>query len=96
MNDEEFARKEVCEILRFIIWQITEGKMTAEELESFQRIMREKLIVTASINDIACHCGQSESNVRNVINRHLIEKPHRTVMYNFLSFLRIRPKSWRK
>lgn len=54
------------------------------------------LEMDASIKDIATFFGQSEGNVRSTINRRMIDKPKRKVMYPFLKFLKIAPIKWLK
>lgn len=87
-------KKELCNVIEFLHWQVEHDKCTEEELESMKHVIEKELKVDATISDIAQHFQQSESNVRNVINRRMVDKPKRSVLYNFVSFLRIVPKNW--
>lgn len=92
----EEVKQEVIRILQFLQWQIKEGKCTDEELESIHKVLAKELKIDATIEDLAEHYGQSQSNVRNVIHRRMTEKPKRKVLFNFLKFSQIIPEKWKR
>lgn len=91
---EEIA-KEIKILLSFVCHQIDNGECTEEQLRSWHKMISDNIKVDATISELADFYDQSENNVRNVINRRMVEKPKRKVFYNFFSFSRIIPKSWR-
>lgn len=95
MEKKEFIKKQLCDIADFMKWQVQNGKCTEEEMRSIYGEIIKNVDIDATIEDIAQHYGQSESNVRNVISRKMAKKPKRKVLYNFAAFLHIIPKSWK-
>lgn len=59
------------------------------------KTMESNLIVREAADDFASYYGKTTGNVRNVINRRMIEKPVRRVYYSFDAFRRIVPNTWR-
>lgn len=88
--------KEIKLLLAFAYKQADDGSCTHESLVRMRNVLADALNVDASISDLSKHFGQSESNVSNVIARHMVSKPKRKVFYKFSDFLKIAPKSWVK
>lgn len=86
----------VLEILDFYRYKILSDKCTPEDLETIFDALDKNIISEASIKDIAEYYGQSESNVRNIASRKIIDKPKRRVFYNFAKFVQIVPVGWIK
>lgn len=95
-NDSEVIKKNLKDLFLFGIYKLDNNQCTPEELRSLERMAEGNLEMDASIKDIATFFGQSEVNVRSTINRKLLAKPKRKVLYPFLKFLKIAPESWRK
>lgn len=89
------VKDELKTILQFIEYQINEDKCTDDQIESWHKILSDNLKVDATISNISNFYGQSESNVRNVISRRMVEKPKRLVLYNWFKFTKIMPDSWK-
>lgn len=83
-------------ILDYLRWQVENDKCTMNTMESVYRAFSKNLEIDATVNDIATHYGKEQNLVRNVINRRMIDKPKRRVYYNFMKFINIVPKSWRR
>lgn len=86
----------LLEILDYYRYKILNDGCTQAEMKSLYKVLSENVTSQATIKDIADFYGQSESNVRNVICRNFVEPPQRRVHYNFHSFIKFVPKSWRK
>lgn len=87
-------KKIVLEILEYLRFQVENDKCTAAELRSIHDTLMSSVCVDSTIKDIAEHYGQSESNVRNAIARGYAGNPKRRVFYNFMQFVRCKPKNW--
>ena len=85
----------MAELLDFAATRARSGQMTLGEVNSLRDAMLENSDVMASVQELAEHYGQSEHNVRCVINRKMISKPVRKVYYSFNKFSKIVPKSWK-
>lgn len=86
---------ELAELLDFAATRARSGQMTLGEVNSLRDAVLENSDVMASVQELAEHYGQSEHNVRCVINRKMISKPVRKVYYSFNKFSKIVPKSWK-
>jgi hypothetical protein len=85
----------ILNILDYLRYQVANDKCTAEELRSFYEATAGNLDIDSTVRDMAEFYGQSDDNVKNVIKRHLVRKPKRKVLYNFLDILKFKPKSWK-
>lgn len=85
----------VLEILDFLRFKIENDKLTMEEMESISRTVESGLNLTGTIDDFARFYGKPKENVKVVINRKVLAKPSRHVLYPFRSFMKARPKGWK-
>ena len=92
---ENIAKKIALEYLAFLRYKIKNDLLTMEEIESLARMFEENLIVTGTVDDLARFHGQTRKNVYTVIERHMVEKPVRKVLYSFSAFRKARPSSWK-
>ena len=60
------------------------------------RAIREGGGIRATVRDLAGYYGQSENNVRHVINRNLLPAPERRVYHDFAAFRKRVPPGWTK
>ena len=90
---ENIAKKIALEYLAFLRYKIKNDLLTMEEIESLARMFEENLIVTGTVDDLARFHGQTRKNVYTVIERHMVEKPVRKVLYSFSAFRKARPSS---
>lgn len=89
----------ILEILDYLRYEVANDKCTPEQLKSIYKMSAENLKLRATSEDIAEFYGQTQSNVRNVLNRNYIPedcKPKRRVYYDFVWLTSVIPKSWRK
>lgn len=86
----------LSEIIGYIKYKVDNDLCTPEEIEAVSKMAMENLKLYGTIEDLAKFYEVPESNVRNTINRKMIEKPKRRVYYRFLSFMKIVPEKWRK
>lgn len=87
-------KKMLLDILDFYRYKLENDKCTQEDMKTVFSALSKDVVSETTTKDIAEFYGQSESNVRNVISRHLMEKPKRVVLYNFNSLLKFIPKRW--
>lgn len=88
-------RRELKLLIAFVSHQIDSGGCTEEQLKSWHKLLSDNLNVDATISELSEFYGQSESNVRNVISRRMVDKPKRRVFYDFFKFSKIIPKGWK-
>ena len=86
---------ELANLLEFTTQRARGGQMTLEEVQSWLDVLLERSIIWATVEELAAYYGQSEHNVRSVINRRYFGKPKRRVYYSFNQFSKIVPKSWK-
>lgn len=85
---------ELARILDFASERAKTGQMTLEEVHSWLEVLLERSTLWATVEELAAYYGQSEHNVRSLINRRYMGKPKRRVYYSFNQFSKIIPKSW--
>lgn len=86
---------ELAEILSFVADRARNGQMTLEEVNSWVDVILSRSTIWATAEELADFYGQSEHNVRCIINRRYLGKPKRRVYYSFNTFRKIVPKSWK-
>ena len=86
----------LCEFLDFLKFKVENDRLTADEVHSLVTSVVEGTDLYATAEELARFYGQSQHNVRCVINRKLLAKPQRRVYYPFSAFAKIIPDSWRK
>lgn len=91
---EKVCKKIVLEFLAFLRYKVKNDLLTMEEIESLARMFEENLTVLGTADDLARFYNQPRSNVSNVINRRMIEKPVRKLFYSFKAFRSVKPSSW--
>ena len=87
------AKQYLHELLDYTSYRLDHG-CTNSEADSLARVLEQALDLEGGIKDFADYFGVSESNVRTVISRKLIDKPKRRVYYPFQAFLKVVPPSW--
>lgn len=90
-NNKEFLKK----ILEFGIYQLDNNLCTPDTISSATKAAASTLIMDASIKELSDFFGVSEQSVKATINRKLIAKPKRKVVYPFMAFLKVVPDKWR-
>lgn len=86
----------LCEFLDYLKFKIENDRLTADEVSSLVHSVVSGCNLYATAKELAKFYDQSEHNVRCVINRKLLAKPHRRVYYPFAAFAKVIPESWRK
>jgi hypothetical protein len=96
MPDNKILVKRILsDFLGFLRYKVDNDKLTLEEEQAIVRIIEENLPLSGTSDDFARYYKQSPVNVRSVINRKMIDKPRRLVLYPFLKFSKIVPEKWR-
>ena len=90
------AKETLKEIFQFAIYKLDNNLCTPSEIESWVEAAENNLNMEASIPELARFFNVSEQLIRTTINRKLIAKPRRRVVYPFQSFLKVVPEKWRK
>ena len=89
------GKKILSEILSYYKYKVDNDLCTPEEMDSACKVLQENMEMYGTIEDFAKFFGVSESNVRAVISRKVLDKPKRRVFYRFQSLLKNAPASWR-
>jgi len=88
------AKESLKELFLFAIFKLDNGDCTPEEYKSWADAAMSNVDMQASIKELADFFGVSEHNVRSTINRKMLAKPKRRVVYPFKSFMEVAPESW--
>lgn len=95
--DKSKVKRYLKDVLSFMEYKIDHDECSLDEMVSIAEAISKSLDVRGTIKDMSEFYGQSESNVRNVLNRRpMPEKPVRQVTYRFGWFASMVPSSWRK
>lgn len=89
----------IIDTLKFWLYQIENGRCTAEEFKSIYESTVKNVETQATAQDIAEFYGQPEGNVRSLLSRKYIpneHKPKRKVFYPFNFIIRHIPSAWHK
>ena len=89
------AKALLSEILAFYKYKVDNNLCTPAEIESASKVLQENMEMYGSIADFAKFYGESEGNVRSTINRKLLAKPIRKVLYPFHKLIKVVPERWR-
>ncbi len=89
-------REALADSLGLISYKARTGQMTDEDVVIITRAIREGGGIRATVRDLAGYYGQSENNVRHVINRNLLPAPERRVYHDFAAFRKRVPAGWTK
>lgn len=90
------CKRIIVEVLDYLKYKVLNDDCTPEELRSISNTIGENLDINCTAKDLAEYYGQSQSNVRNVLNRNFMPKPKRKTYYSFSHFIKFIPKSWRR
>lgn len=90
------AKQYLRDILSYYLYKLDNNLCTMEEIRSVSDAIQENLEVNGTVKDFAKFYDQPEVNVRVAINRKLLAKPKRVVMYPFQKFAKVVSDSWRK
>jgi hypothetical protein len=88
------AKLLLSEILSFYKYKVDNNLCTPSEIESAAKVLQENMEMYGTIADFARFYDTSEQNVRTTINRKLIDKPKRKVLYPFHKFVKIVQSKW--
>ena len=89
------AKKYIDDLLGFYKQKLDAGECMPEELRSVADTATSNIECWATIEDIARFYNKTPNNVRVLINRKLLSKPRRKVLYSFTDFAKIVPDSWK-
>lgn len=90
------AKRYLKDLFKFGMQKLDDGTCSPDELRSVADTASKNISSWATIEEIARFYNQTPNNVRVVINRKLIMKPRRKVLYSFTDFAKIVPESWKK
>ena len=92
----ETCRDAIADFLGMLAHKARTGQLTDDDAAVLFRAIREAGGIRATVRDLAGFYGQSENNVRHVINRNLLPAPERRVYHDFSAFRKRVPASWTK
>jgi hypothetical protein len=93
-KDIQTMKKWLITLCDFFKYQLENDRCTAEEIRSFSNMVNGNLEVDATVEDMAGYFGQSEQNVRNVLNRHYGDRPKRRTLHSMWFAIRNAPAKW--
>lgn len=93
-ENEEKNTTLLLEFLDFLKYKIANGSLTKTEIDSIFNTFVENSSICGTIDDLARFYHQSPNNIKVVINRKLLSKPKRKVLYSFNDFAKVKPNSW--
>ena len=82
------------EFLDFIRFKIENDSLTVEDADSIARTIQCNLFLAGTTEDFARFYGKSKTNVTTVIDRKMLSRPKRAVLYSFNEFRCAVPSSW--
>lgn len=88
------AKKTLLEILDFYRYKVSNNLCTMAEMDSVLKTLENNMEISGTIEDFSNFYGASQSNVRAVISRKLLNKPKRKLFYPFHAFRKIVPSNW--
>ena len=94
-DNQKLVKRILSDFLGFLRYKVDNDKLTLEEEQAFVKLIEDNLPISGTSDDFAKYYRQSPVNVRSVINRKMMDKPRRMVMFSFLKFSRIIPEKWR-
>ena len=89
-------RDALADFLGMLAHKARTGRLTDDDAATLYRAIHDAGGIRATVKDIAGYYGQSENNVRHVINRNLLPAPERRVYHDFAAFRKKVPSSWTK
>ena len=94
-KDSNIWKRIILEILDFLRYKVENDKLTLSEAESIARAIESNLELSGTVDDLSKFYVQPRTNVSSTINRRMIKKPIRRVLYSFNEFRKIIPERWR-
>lgn len=95
-QDYELCKSVALEFLGFIEYQIENDNIRVITVKQLADFFVEHLNLKGTVDDFAKFYGKTKTNVSTVIDRKMLSKPERKVLYDFGEFSRAVPDSWRK
>lgn len=89
------AKEILSEILSYYKYKVDNNLCTMEEIESAKKVLEENMEVYGTIDDFAKFYDKTPVNVRVAINRKMLAKPKRKLLYPFHSFVKVVSDKWR-
>lgn len=92
--EKGIGKKILSSFLGFLKYKVDNDQLTLEEEQAMLRIIERDLPLFGTSEDFARYFRKTPGNVRAVINRKVLAKPKRRVLYSFLDFIRSVPEKW--
>lgn len=89
-------RDALADFLGMLAQKARTGQLTNDDAMVLYRAIQDAGGIHSTVRDIATYYGQTENNVRHVINRNLLPAPERRVYHDFAAFRKKVPNSWTK
>ena len=94
-SDRNAVREALADFLGILLYKVKNGDLTHDDVRVMFSAIEEAGGIKASVRDMAGYYGQSEDNIRHVINRNRMPPPERMVRHDFSAFRRFVPKAWK-
>ena len=93
-NNDNFGKKILLDFIDFLRYKVENDKISVGEIEEIAKMLNGSLHLYGTAEDFAEFYGKSKDNVRVVINRRMLSKPIRKVLYPFNTFRKVIPNTW--
>lgn len=94
--EKDTIRDSLADYLGMLAHKARTGRLTDDDAAVLYRAIHDAGGIRATVRDIAGYYGQTETNVRHVINRNLLPPPERRVYYDFAAIRTKVPRKWTK
>ena len=94
--ERDTLRDSLADFLGMLAHKARNGQLTDDDAVVLFRAIHDAGGIRATVRDIASYYGQTETNVRHVINRNLLPPPQRRVYYDFAAIRARVPSKWTK
>ena len=85
----------LIDFLGYLQYKLENDLFTLDEMIAIRTFFYDKLDIMGTSEDFARYYGKPAVNVRVVINRKLLAKPVRKVLYPFKEFSKVVPDTWK-
>ena len=92
--DTPVGKRIVLDFIDFIRDKVENDALTLEEADRIAKVLQGEMPLVGTADDFARFYGKSKTNVTTVIDRKMISRPKRCVLYSFNEFKKAVPCAW--
>ena len=95
-KDTEMLKKLLGDFFGYLQYKLENDLFTLDEMVAIRSLFYDRIHLMGTSEDFARYYGKPAVNVRVVINRKLLSKPTRKVLYPFKEFSAVVPDTWKQ